>query len=347
MRSIRQAQCISATQLIDFRTTKNHFQRYLTSRGRLRVPVIKDRFAELRKRYHQELLEVRGFAQSTLRQHATTVADFLKRSLGPRRKLHGLTHQDIERFIAIKSRENCRQSVQHIVAAVRAFLRYCHDQGEIPTRLDVIDTPRTYRSELLPRAIEWSAIQKLLRSIDRSTGAGKRDYAILHLMAYYGLRPSEVTALPVDSINWRDSTLRIEQRKTRSDLVLPLAAITVRTLRRYLDRDRGYDVSKYPQLFLRNHCPHRGLKQTAISEMFARRAQASGLGERAYSAYSLRHAFAMRLLSRGVGIKAIGDVLGHRDLESTCVYLRLDLDALRDVALPVPGSRHGHGADYV
>lgn len=333
-------------QLIDFRTTRNHFQRYLALRGRLRVPVIEDRFAGLRERYHQELVEVRGFSDSTLKQHTATVADFLKRGFGPRRKLRGLTREDIEHFIALKSGENCRQSLQHVVAAMRAFLRYCHDQGEIPTRLDIIDTPRTYRGELLPRALEWAAIQELLRSIDRRRGAGERDYVILHLMAHYGLRPSEITALRVDSINWRDCTLRVEQRKTRSDLVLPLAAATIRTLRRYLDRDRGYDVSKYPQLFLRNHCPHRGLKKTAISEMFAQHAQASGLGQRTYSPYSLRHAFAMRLLSRGVGIKAIGDVLGHRDLESTCVYLRLDVQALRAVALPVPGSVGGQGAHY-
>lgn len=105
-------------------------------------------------------------------------------------------------------------------------------------------------------------------------------------------------------------------------------------------------MRKYPELFLRNHCPHRRLTRSAISEMFARRAQSSGLGRRTYSAYSLRHAFAMRLLQRGVGIKAIGDVLGHRDLESTCVYLRLDVDALRDVALPVPKLARRQGARH-
>src|SRR6185312_3367156 len=119
---------------IDFRTTQHHFERYLASRGRLRVPVIPDRFAELRKRYDQELVEVRGFSGSTLRQHAATVADFLKRGLGPHRVLRSITHKDVERFVALKSQENCRQSLQHVVAAMRAFMRYCHDQGETSTR---------------------------------------------------------------------------------------------------------------------------------------------------------------------------------------------------------------------
>lgn len=331
-------------QLVDFRTTQHHFERYLASRCRLDIPVVQDRFADLRARYRRELVEVRGLSSSTTRSHEATVIDFLNRGLGPRRELRALAREDIERFIEFKSRENCRQSLQHIVAAMRAFLRYCHDQGQIPTRLDVIDTPRTYRGELLPRAIEWSAIRKLLRSINRRRRTGERDYAILHLMAHYGLRPSEVAALRIDSVDWRAGTLRVEQRKTRSDLLLPLAKVTIEILRRYLDHDRGYDTCKYPELFLRNHCPHRGLTRSAVSEMFARRAEACGLGRRRYSAYSLRHAFAMRLLKRGVGIKAIGDVLGHRDLESTCVYLRLDVDALRDVALPVPRSAHRQGA---
>jgi len=333
-------------QLVDFRTTQHHFERYLASQCRLDAPVVHDRFADLRARYRRELVEVRGLSGSTTRSHEATVSDFLNRAVGPRRALRELTREDIERFIEVKSRENCRQSLQHIVAAMRAFLRHCHDQGEIPSRLDVIDTPRTYRGELLPRALSWPAIGKLLRSIDRRRRTGERDYAILHLMAHYGLRPSEVTALRVDSIDWHDGVLRVEQRKTRSELLLPLAEVTIRILRRYLDHDRGYDTRKYPELFLRNHCPHRRLTRTAISEMFARRAQASGLARGTYSAYSLRHAFAMRLLQRGVGIKAIGDVLGHRDLESTCVYLRLDVDALRDVALPVPQSARRQGARH-
>ena len=75
-----------------------------------------------------------------------------------------------------------------------------------------------------------------------------------------------------------------------------------------------------------------------MCNLFGRRAREYGLPPGRYSAYSLRHAFAMRLLERGVGVKAIGDLLGHRNLESTCVYLRLDMAALRGVALPVPGA---------
>src|SRR5205823_3141124 len=113
--------------------------------------------------------------------------------------------------------------------------------------LDVIDTPRTYRDELTPRALPWALVKKLLRSVDRSSKAGWRDYTILHLMAYYGLRASEIASLRVDSIHWPEKTLYVEQRKTQSDLMLPLSDRTLGLLRRYLRHDRpGSDL---PQLF--------------------------------------------------------------------------------------------------
>lgn len=336
-----------ASRLIWYRGTQRAYQRFLQSQGRLEDKPGDCRFADLRQRYERHLVEVRGFARSTLAHHSTTVADFLERGLRPRQRLRTLTIIDVERFVGVRSEEVTRQTLQHTVAALRAFLLWCHDLGEVPVRLHDIDTPRTYRGELPPRALEWSAVQALLRSIDRGSKSGERDYAILYLMAHYGLRPSEIASLRLDSIDWKSTTLRVEQRKTQSNLVLPLAPATVKALRRYLrrDRDRRQDAIHHATLFLRERCPIGPLKNTGVYEIFAKRLKESGQNPTRYSAYSLRHAFAMRLLSRGVGIKAIGDVLGHRDLESTCVYLRLDIDALRDVALEVPtpngGGHHG------
>src|SRR5262249_51536356 len=140
-----------------------------------------------------------------------------------------------------------------------------------------------------------------------------RDYCILHLMAYYGLRPSEIAALRLDAIAWEAGTIRVEQQKTRSILVLPLADRTIRLLRRYLQIGRrGSDL---PELFLRIRSPIRPLKHYGIIEVFTYRVKKSGLPLGHMSSYSLRHAFAMRLLRRGVGVKAIGDLLGHRSLE--------------------------------
>jgi site-specific recombinase XerD len=224
--------------------------------------------------------------------------------------------------------------MQHWVARLRSFLRFCHAQGLLPQPLDAIDTPRVYRDELLPKALPWATVLQLLHSIDRSQATGWRDYTVLHLMSHYGLRPCEVAALKLDSIEWQTRTLCVEQCKTCSTLTLPLAEQTVQILQQYLQKSRP--GSERSELFLRTRGPAGPLMPQAVCDLYRRRATRSGLPLQGSSAYSLRHSFAMRLLDRGVGIKAIGDVLGHRGLETTCVYLRLQLDALRDVALPLP-----------
>ena len=119
--------------------------------------------------------------------------------------------------------------------------------------------------------------------------------------------------------------------------MLPLSDRTLTLLQSYL-RHRRPD-SPLPQLFVRVRRPTGGLHHYAVCDIFYKRAAQSGLPLDAYSSYCLRHSFAMRLLQRGVGVKAIGDLLGHRSLEATCVYLRLDTSTLRSVALPVPGLR--------
>jgi len=166
-----------------------HTRDFCVSQGRLAEKLGNDRFQDLRQQYECHLVEVRGFARSTLAHHGATVADFLERAVRPCQSLRSLTDTDIERFVGIRSKEVTRHTLQHTVAALRAFLLWCHDRGAISVRLDAIDTPRTYRGELPPRALEWPAVQTLLRSIDRDSNSGERDYAILHLMAYYGLRP--------------------------------------------------------------------------------------------------------------------------------------------------------------
>lgn len=326
-----------ASRRLRYRATQYAYRRFLQSQRRLKDEAVDCQFAELQQRYERFLLEVRGLTEGTILSHSTAVADFLRRALRPRQRLQSLAPIDIERFIELRSREVTRQTLQHTVGALRAFLHWCHGLGEIPTGLDDIDTPRTYRGELPPRALEWSAVQSLLRSIDRHGKSGERDYAVLHLMAHYGLRPSEVVSLTVHSIDWTSNTLRVEQRKTQQDIILPLAPTTIKVLRRYLrSRDKRPDAHKHEMLFLRVRSPIGPLTIHAVSGIFSQRMMKSCQDPSQYSPYSLRHAFAMKLLTRGVGVKAIGDVLGHRDLESTCVYLRLDKESLRGVAIEVP-----------
>ena len=329
----RHCTCVERSQY--FRGTERAYCRFLQSQRRLQEegrPA--DPLSALVHRYRQYLQDVRGFAETTSIQHMHTVSEFLKMAVRPGQRVGMLTREHVERYLIKRSKGLTRQTMQHVVAHLRAFLRYGIARRLVRSGLDVIDTPRTYRDELPPRALPWPIVNRLLRSVDKSSRAGWRDFMILHLMAYYGLRASEVSALRVDSIDWDSSTCRVEQRKTQSDLTLPLSKQTVALLRRYLRNTRS--ASDPPQLFLRARRPSGGLRHYAVCDIFYKRATQSGLPLEGYSSYSLRHSFAMRLLQRGVGVKAIGDILGHRSLEATCVYLRLDTTALRSVALPLP-----------
>jgi integrase/recombinase XerD len=321
-----------------FSGTRRAYARYLRARGRLRAERAEDRFAALRLDYARFLLEVRGISESSRAHHAHEIADFLHRAVRPRQPLWSLRRDQVEGYIQLRSREVSRLSLQHVVGIVRCFVRYLHLRGHAPAGLDSLDTPRTYRGELPPKAMPWRSVRKLLDSIDPNVGTGLRDLCILHLLAYYGLRPGEVVELRLTSIDWATGVLHVHQLKTRSDLQLPLARQTLGLLRRYLVHCRNLQEGNYEALFLRARCPNGPIQRYTIGDIFYKRAREAGLPDGSH-AYQLRHTFAMRLLSRGVGVKAIGDVMGHRSLESTCAYLRLDFKALRSVALPVPSVR--------
>ncbi|MCG7977185.1 MAG: site-specific integrase [Candidatus Thiodiazotropha endolucinida] len=321
-----------------FAGTRRVYTRYLRAQGRL-VAAPQPPFEDLIRRYDQYLTEVRGLSVSTRIHHTITLRSLLVHVPRLQRSLQRLSRDDLEHFILERSRQVTRHSLQHEVAHLRAFLRYAYDLGLVSERLDTLDTPRTYRDELPPRALPWPSVLQLLRSIDCTSRSGWRDLCILHLIAYYGLRPSEVVRLRLDSIDWEQALLHVYQSKTRSPLLLPLDARTLRLLQDYLQHGRTDSTSS--MLFLRARCPYIPLERTAVGDIFRKRMREAGLPDCAKHVYWLRHTFAMRLLSRGVGMKAIGDVLGHHSFYGTSAYLRLDVAMLRDVALPVPCTEGG------
>jgi integrase/recombinase XerD len=274
-------------------------------------------------------------------QHTHTIRLFLK-GFEAEIDLKKLNHEAIERFVQKRSETLSRHSMQHTVAHVRAFLRHAHDSGLTDKRLDRIDTPRTYRGELPPRAMPWPMVMKLLASVDLKSRCGRRDLCILHLIAYYGLRPCEVVELKVQSIDFGRLILNVDQRKTRATLTLPLHRSTLKLLSGYLRDDRSRHEIASDSLFLRARCPFGPLGKAGVGDIFEKRMRQAKLPDHVKQVYRLRHTLAMRLLTRGVGIKAIGDVLGHRSFYGTSAYLRLDMAMLRDVALdvPTPGGRH-------
>jgi integrase/recombinase XerD len=288
--------------------------------------------------YTEQLAHLRGLAAHTIQMHRRSVAELLDDLEYDRRPacLEGLQASQIEAFVRRRAVGLGRGSQQHLVAHLRSFLRFLATRDQCPAGLDTtIDTPRLYRLEQLPRALPWETVQALLASIDQRTPLGVRDYTMLLLIATYGLRVSEVAALTLDDLHWRDGWMRVPRCKTRSPLHLPLTDRVGTALVQYLQTARPAPVS-CRTLFLRHRAPLHALGRTAISMVFERCAKRSGLAIPFYGAHCLRHAYAVHLLRTGHSLKTIGDLLGHRDSDSTYVYLRLATEELREVALPIP-----------
>ena len=256
-------------------STERVYRRFLKAEGRLEETKPAEHLGQLLLRYRQYLEDVRGLAPATIAQHLETIDAFLASSLGPTGHLSTLTSEHVEIFVQTTSRQVRRQTLQHKVARLRAFLRYCADRGETSRGLAHIDLPRIYRGELPPRALGWDLIEKLLASVDRSDNLGRRDHAILHLMAYYGLRASEVASLTLDAVNWKTGTLRVDQRKTRSTLVLPLADQTLRNLDQYLANRRPFDEAT-AALFPTARSPIAALTNWGVCDVFTKRARKAG-----------------------------------------------------------------------
>lgn len=288
------------------------------------------------------LCETRGLAQKTISGHRQQLRGFLQFLRFDRSplQLQQLELRHIEAFLRQSARTNNRFSLQHIVATVRAFLRRRHAQGELARPLHLqIDTPRVYRGERLPKALPQDQVKALLQSIDQSDSLSRRDFTLVYLAAAYGLRSGELVRLTLDDFDWQGRTVRVPQTKTRQVLQLPLTDEAANVLIRYLRHARP--KTSHRELFLRTTAPCSPLQSTAVRELLTRRIRRSGLRLLPCGTNVLRHSFAMRLLQHGVSFKDIGDAMGHRDIESTSVYIRLDMDALREVALPVPATVPG------
>jgi site-specific recombinase XerD len=319
--------------------TVRRLQEFAEQTGQLTPPepTLPTRVETLTRPYAAMLRDLRGLAPKTIRAHVTTAATFLKSLAYETTPFHlaGVTTKDLDAFVRRAGGHLGRGALQHTVAQLRSFLRFLAGRGVIRPGLDQqIDTPRRYRLEQLPRTLPWATVRALLRSIDQTTPHGRRDYAMLFLIAAYGLRASEIVALTLDAIDWRRRLLHVPQRKTGTPLLLPLTDPVGTVLVRYLRG--GRPTSPHRELFLRAHAPAGVLQPTAVAEVFQTWVRRSGLPIPFQGPHCLRHSYAVHLLRRGIPLKTLGDLLGHRTAESTCVYLRLATRDLRRVPLSLP-----------
>ena len=283
------------------------------------------------------LRDDRGYAPATVKRQAVIVLEFLDciKFDEAHARLASLKIADIENFIQHMGKRMGRVALQKVSSTLRNFLRFLSANGGVPLGLEnQIDAPRVYRQEKLPRALPWKTVQAFLRSIDRKTAIGKRDYAMFSLIATFGLRACDIVALKLDDIKWRQERIEVCQMKTGNPLELPLTDEVGAAIYDYLKGVPRY--GNYRELFLRIKAPRGILKSTAVIEAFQCWSRRSGLGIPYKGTHCLRHSYALYLFRRGLPLKTIGDLMGHRTPESTGIYIRLTFEDLREVALNVP-----------
>lgn len=293
-----------------------------------------DRYVQEYERY---LREERALAHATIVNYAPFIRRFLKERFGAGPvKLSSLCARDVVRFVQRQVRHLHLKRAKLMTTALRSFLHYARYRGEV--RLDLaaaVPCVANWSMASIPRGIAPDQVRRLLSQIDRSTAVGRRDYAILLLLARLGLRSGEVAFLELEDIDWKAGCLSVHGKRGRR-IQLPLPKDVGEAIVDYLRHGRPPCTSR--RVFLRARAPVRGfLTQCAVGTIVRHALLRAGIEAPTTGAHQFRHGLATQMLRQGASLAQIGALLGHKSPETTKIYTKVDLDALRTLALPWPG----------
>jgi site-specific recombinase XerD len=285
------------------------------------------------EQYCKDRLQLRPATLQKRSGELTIFLDFLSSSKA--RTLDQIQALDLSEFLSFRGHLK-PHTVSRLVSDVRSFLRFLTMRGILQKDLSAeLPTIRVHRDASIPSVWDHELIIKLLGAIDRSSAKGKRDYAILLLACRLGLRAGDIRTLKLDHLNWEDSRIELTQSKTTTPLSLPLTEEVGEALIDYLRSARPKTAHR--EIFLKLNPPFDPFGRNnnlydivtywrQLAGITFRRPQRRGI-------HSLRHTLATRLLEQGTPFPTIADILGHTSLESTRIYAKADVEALRSVAL--------------
>jgi site-specific recombinase XerD len=291
---------------------------------------------ELLGRYQHYLVTERGLAATTARGYVDMVRPFLAgREEAGGLGLGQLTAAEVTAFVLATCPVRPKGSAKLTVTALRSLLGFLHVEGLISEPLGQhVPAVASWRLAGLPRALDPGQVAALLASCDQHTAAGRRDFAMLTLLARLGLRAGEVATLTLEDIDWRAGEITVRGKGTRSER-LPLPADAGEAITGYLRDGRPGPFEGARQVFLRARAPHRALTAGGVSQAVCTAGLRAGIGP--VHAHRLRHSAATGMLRAGAPLTEIGQVLRHRRLLSTAIYAKADTEALRALARPWPG----------
>ena len=288
--------------------------------------------------YRQHQHRMRGLRERTLDGYERLVRRFIRAALGADPiDPTCLTPSDVVDFVTSMSSRFSPRSMKTVRTALRSFFRFLRVERLCDERLETaIPSIAHWRLSTLPRHLSEKQLRQVLASSDTSTPCGHRDRAIVLCLATLGLRPREVAELRLEDIDWRRGTIALRTRKTRRGAILPLPYKAGRAIVSYLRSERP--TTGEHRVFVQHRGIHCGdpISSNAVSAAAVRALRRAGVETPLAGAYVFRHTVASRLVRRGASLKEVADFLGHRCLDTTAIYAKLDLPALREVALPWP-----------
>lgn len=290
------------------------------------------------EKFADYLRQERGLAPKSITRHLPVIRRFL-REVCPAGTddLDKIRQGDVIRYVERHARDGSAASGKAMCWSLRAFLRYLYLRGSNPLALaDCVPSIRRWKLASLPTYLSVVQVQTVLDACDRTTASGRRDYTILMMLAKLGLRASEVATLTLDDIDWRSGTMLV-CAKGRQQALMPMPPDVGATIVDYLRNDRP--ASPCRRLFLRTVAPHVGFASGCAITMIANAAlKRAGINDCAHQgAHLFRHSLATELLRSGATLSQIGQLLGHKSHDTTRIYAKVDIEALRTLSLPWPG----------
>lgn len=286
--------------------------------------------------YASYLHAERGLAAGTIEHATALVRPFLAGRIrgGGFKDLESLTAADVQAFVLDRARSASPAQVQRTATALRSLLRFLHLRGVTASPLaGAVPTAAGWKLAGLPRHLTQEEAALMVASCNLATVTGRRDRAVLLLLARMGLRASEAAGLRLDDINWRAGEITVRGKGSRHER-LPLPPDVGEALASYL-RDGRPARTRGREVFAGVRAPHRPLTRGAVTQISARASQRCGLGT--VFAHRLRHTAAAGMLRGGSSLEEIGQVLRHRRTLTTAIYAKVGYDGLRGLARPWPG----------
>jgi integrase/recombinase XerD len=322
------------------RAILRRFLAYLRGQGLCSPPPLRPATPvdDITQRYVAFLRRDRGLAENSIAVYAPCARDFFAyrvKQVG-HLALNALDAETVGTFLLERIAHRSTESSRLLSVSIRSVLRFLFLRGETPRDLSsAVPMVRTYRQSTVPAVLSVDEVQRVLATPDPATVRGRRDAAILLLLARLGLRASEVVFLELGDLHWRAGEIVIRGKGPQRDHV-PLLADVGDAIARYLQHGRGPSASR--RVFLRVIPPRVGLARPCTIDHIVRLAfrRAGVRLRRRRVAHLFRHSLATRMIRHGASLPEIAEVLRHRSQSTTAIYAKVSLDALRGVARPWP-----------